>query len=318
MRVLFMGSPAVATIPLRKLCELKTGGEISLAGVVSQAAKPQGRGMQVAETAVAHFARTQGLRVFQPLRASDPAFIEELQKLQLDVILTAAYGQILSADFLSLAQCAVLNLHPSLLPRFRGATPVQSAILAGEEETGVTLCFTVARLDAGNIIVQQRYPLTPQTSEQLTERLFTLGAELLPRAFTLLQDSTFKGVVQDEAQATVCKKLAKADGKIDWSAQAEEIYRKFLAFHVWPGIFTYWNGKRVVLKSVGLPEQHSEHYARSSCGNFFRGEGFLKVKTGRGMLYVRSLQVDGRKTIMAEDFANSAGQQNVHHFTCEV
>lgn len=318
MRVLYMGSPLEAIPPLQKLCELQAQEQIELVAVVSKEHK------QPDLSSVAGFALERGLRLFCPLRASSVDFIKQLQDLNIDVILTAAYGQLLSSDFLTLAKRATINIHPSLLPRHRGASPVPAALLAGDQETGVTICFTVQALDAGNIILQEQMPIPPHTNhKQLLKHLFELGANLLPAALQQLQDPSFIGMPQDKSLITTCYKIKRRDGGIDWHWQAKEIYRRYLAFSHWPEIFTYWNGRRVVLKKVGLAQQEkiSGLDARStspSCGEFVCADDVLQVQTGEGILNVHTLQVEGKAITSASAFANRVRQQGCYRFALDT
>ena len=209
MRVLFMGTPLEVISVIEKLQLLQQQGDIELVGVVSQLHQSQ-RGLGKVESPVSLFAKAQRITCYQPLKASAPEFMAKLSALQVDVILTAAYGQILTREFLAIPRRAVINIHPSLLPRWRGAAPVVAAVREGVRSSGVTICFTVREVDAGNIIVQQELPLPEHTHHRdLTAMLFRAGAQLLPRAFALLGDTDFCGTPQDPQQVSRCAKVRK-------------------------------------------------------------------------------------------------------------
>ncbi|MDE3268990.1 MAG: methionyl-tRNA formyltransferase [Pseudomonadota bacterium] len=326
MRVLYMGSPLEAIPPLRKLCELHAQQQIDLVAVVSSS-KPNLSTLPADDcSSVADYALTHNLQLFCPPRASDAEFIKQLQTLEIDVILTAAYGQLLSDGFLRTAKRATINIHPSLLPRHRGASPVPAALLAGEQETGVTICFTVKELDAGNIIIQERLPIPADTNhKQLLTSLFALGAQILPAALAKLQNPDYIGTPQDQSRVTKCYKIKKSDGAIDWQWHATAIYRRYLAFSDWPEIFTYWNGKRVILKRITLAQQEhrpptSASQQAQACGDFVvakqdaGGEKVLRVNTGEGTLNIHALQVEGKSITTATAFANRVQQQNCYRF----
>ena len=163
----------------------------------------------------------------QPDKARDSAFLAELELLKPDIVVTAAYGQILSQEFLNIPTRATINVHPSLLPKYRGATPIPSALLHGDGQTGVTILFTVKALDAGNVILQTNHAIKPhETAAELTQDLFQLGAKLLPDTLKLLQSPTFDGIAQEESKISHCTKILKTDGLVNWSDEAQLIHNK--------------------------------------------------------------------------------------------
>ena len=189
LNILYMGSSFEVLPPLEEL--LKFPEKFKVVGVVTQGARKIGRGHKVKESDLAVFCRERSLQCFTPERASDPTFIEELRKLSLDVIITASYGQLLSEDFLAIPSISVINIHPSLLPKYRGATPIQSAILNGDKITGVSILYTVKALDAGNIIVQKEYEIgEDETAGNLEQRLFRESSSMLIEALSKIQDPT--------------------------------------------------------------------------------------------------------------------------------
>ena len=315
MRVLFMGSPQEVIAVVEKLQLLQQHGDIELVAVVSQLHRSQ-RGLSEVESPVSLFAKAQRITCYQPRQASSPAFMEKLRDLQLDVILTAAYGQILTRTFLAIPTRAVINIHPSLLPRWRGAAPVVAAVREGVTSSGVTICFTVREVDAGNIIVQQAMPLPPHTHHRdLTDLLFRAGAELLPTAFKLLRDRAFTGTPQDPQQISRCTKVNKEDGLIDWHNEARAIYRQYLACYGWPETFTFFQGQRVILKEMLAPRSA----AAPEVGAFTcdRHSKLLCVGAGNGLVAVPRLQIAGRKTVDALSFWNGVAHRKPHIFTTE-
>ncbi|NBQ54588.1 MAG: methionyl-tRNA formyltransferase [Proteobacteria bacterium] len=219
LRIVFMGSPQEVVAPLQQL--LTADGDFNVIAVVSQPARPVGRSGKLQDPPLAEFAKANGILTLQPESARDPEFLEQLSGLNVDVIVTAAYGQILSKKFLAIPKRATINIHPSLLPKYRGATPVPAALLQGERSTGVSVLFTVKALDAGAIICAEESAIAPgETSGTLTQRLFDFSGPILIQALEKLRDPDFVGQPQDDRAATYCGKIEKSDGAMDWSLPA--------------------------------------------------------------------------------------------------
>lgn len=316
MRIVFMGSPQEVISPLERL--LATGPEFQVVGVVSQPARPVGRSGKLKDPPIAEFAKSRGMHVMQPESARDPYFLDELRDLNVDVVITAAYGQILSRKFLAIPRRATINIHPSLLPRWRGATPVPATLLHGDPVCGVTILFTVKALDAGAIIVQESSEIhAGETAGDLTRRLFDLGGKLLPEALRKLADVSFKGTPQDEAEVTVCGKIEKLDGLVDWTRSAVEISQRFRAFHPWPGSFTWFQGRRVLIAAMNVIEHTDvtrivsrvsanvpEGLDRLGKFAYDKATKQIIVRCGDGIVGVASVQVEGGKTMDAASFWN--------------
>ncbi len=300
VRTIFMGSPVPVVPILEALINLP---DCKLVGVVSQPARPAGRKRQLQDPPIAEFARQNDLKLWQPEKASSTEFIELLKEQSPDVIVTAAYGQILSQDFLEVAKRAVINIHPSLLPKYRGATPVQTCLLNGENKTGVSILFTVKKLDAGNIISQSSSAVLPlETSEQLMTRLFREGAMLLPDTFAKLARSDFYGIPQDETKVTICKKMDKNSGNINWLHTATEITQCYQAYQPWPGVYSYLDGKKVEFTSLTFPGP--ELKLKPGSYVYLPTEKQLAVQCKIGSLRILRLKLEGRKDISAAEFWN--------------
>jgi len=247
--------------------------------------------------------------VLQPEKASDPAFLAEFRALSPDVAVTAAYGQILTSDFLAIPKRATINIHPSLLPRWRGATPVPASLLAGETRSGVSILFTVKALDAGAIIVQHASDTSArERAGEMTARLFKEGGALLGVALNLLKDPNFNGIEQDPALVTKCKKIEKHDGLVDWSLPAVEIDHRFRAFDPWPGTYTFLGATRVMLEDL----ESSEQQGRGTPGavEFDKTAKALVVTTGRGTMLIKRLKAAGGKSAEASAFWNGLRQKD--------
>lgn len=309
MRIVFMGSPAEVIAPLQILqswCAASTRHQ--LVGVVSQPPRPFGRKRKLQDPPLAQYAKEQGLSVLQPEKAGSPEFLEELKAWQPDIVITAAYGQILTSNFLKIPSRATINIHPSLLPAYRGATPVQSALLDEQSITGVSILFTVKELDAGAIILQEESSIAAdERAGELTARLFKLGGKMLPKAIQALEDLNFVGIEQDPKRVTHSFKIQKDDGKIDWQQSARQIYARYRAYHPWPGTFTFFQDRRIVLEELALaPKDIPPPQDELPVGGFLYHKPWnaLAIKTQAGFLRCYSLKPQGSNTQDALAFIN--------------
>ena len=282
MRILFIGTAELACPCLAAVHRL-TGHE--LVGVITQPDKPKGRSLQLAPPPVKLTATRLGLPVLQPVKIRNA--LAEIQAWQPELIVVVAYGQILPPVLLAIPARGCLNVHTSLLPRWRGASPIQSALLAGDPETGVTIMFMDEQLDHGDIILQRRTPIRPdETGATLHDRLAGLGAELLAETLTL---AIWPRRPQDESQVTHARKFAKADGRIDWTKSAVEIDRQVRAFNPWPGAFTDRDGVLLKVWQVELVPDTAT--------------GIDIVRTGKGALRLLEVQPAGGKRMPFAAFA---------------
>ncbi len=272
--------------------------------------------MVLTDPPVASFAKERGLLCLQPVKASDPVFLDELRALEPDLMITAAYGQILSSNFLAIPKRGTINIHPSLLPAYRGAIPVPAALLDGHSETGVSILFTVKALDAGNIILQKRYPIgAKETAAELTPRMFELSGPMLMEALDILKNPEFEGIPQDETQVTFCKKIAKNDGAILWNKSAKSLFNEFRAFQPWPGVFTSRQGIRVVIEEMSLAEPTD---LRSGQFVYDKKSKSLLVGTGDGTIAIHRLKSAGSKSMDAAGFWNGLRSQGDEYFEIEI
>jgi methionyl-tRNA formyltransferase len=237
--LVFMGTPQFAVPSLRALA----GGPYNIT-VVTQPDKPAGRGGRLTPPPVKVLAQELGLPVLQPPTLKDPGFRARLAEMQPDVTVLVAYGEYVAPALLDLPKHGSLNLHPSLLPRWRGSTPIQSAILAGDEVTGVSIIRMDRGLDTGPILAQRSAPVAPgETYPELSARLAKMGAELLAETLPRWLKGEIEPTPQPDEGATLTRSLSKEDGLLDWSAPAEELARRVRAFQPWPGTHTYWQGR---------------------------------------------------------------------------
>ncbi len=297
MRLVFMGTPEFAIPALEKLI---SEGYRPVA-VYSQPDRPAGRGRNLVAPPVKQAALNHGLPVVQPVSLKDPAELERLTSLKPDLIVVAAFGQLLPRPVLDLPPFGCLNLHPSLLPRHRGASPIPAAILAGDEETGVSLMLLDEGLDTGPILAQRGIPIEPEdTAETLEAKLAKLGAELLVEVLPRWLAREITPQPQDEAKATYAPPLSKQDGEINWERSALELWRRVRAFYPWPGCYTWLRGKRLkVLEARPLPGGEG---LKPGTVLALPGDAPVGVVTGEGILGLRRVQLEGKKPLSAEEF----------------
>lgn len=310
MRLVYMGSPACAIGPLEHLLSTQEEHGHEVLAVVSQPAKLVGRGRKKKPTdpPVAQFAKEKGIPCLQPEKASQEDFLNELKNLNIDVIVTCAYGQILTQKFLDIPGRGTINIHPSRLPEYRGATPVQAALLNGDKDTAVTVLFTVKALDAGNIISQKDFPIDPKERyEELIFRLFKEGGPLLVDALEKLKDSSFVGIPQDEDKVSKCIKFSKEDGLIKWEDKLDVSFNRYRAFFPWPGSFCFLGDHRLVVEEMDiLPLGSYEDEEQAELGaNFLdKKRKGIRVKVADGWLLFKRVKPAGSKSMEATSFWN--------------
>ena len=305
MKIVFAGTPEFAVPPLKAL--LESGHEIL--GVYTQPDRPAGRGRKLTPSPVKLLATEAGLSVFQPESLKDEEPQSTLRALQPDLMVVVAYGLILPKAVIDIPPLGCVNIHASLLPRWRGAAPIQRAILAGDEETGVTIMFIEPRLDAGPMLHKKHCPiLRGQSSASLHDRLAVLGAEALIETLPSLENGTVTPETQNEAAVTHAAKLTKEEALLDWTLPAEVLERQVAAFNPWPVAETrfqslplrIWRAEAIE-SEVTLPP-----------GNVITGKDTLDIATGRGLLRLLELQLPGARRIVARDFINAQTSPLVH------
>lgn len=303
-RIVFLGTPDFAVPSLQALIDHP---ELEVVGVVTQPDRPAGRGQKLRQSPVKQKAAESGLPTFQPPTLRDDASVDHIRTWKPDALVVAAFGQILRQPVLELAPFGSINVHASLLPRWRGAAPIQYAIHAGDEQTGITIMKMDAGLDTGPMLRQRSIPIAPgETGATLHDKLAQLGAELLPS--TLLD--YFSGEIvpqpQPEEGATLAPSLKKAAGEIDWSQSAIEIDRKVRAYTPWPGTFSFLGGK--MLKVIG-GKSHPTITHPVPPGTLILEDSLLMVQTGEGSYQLDEIQPAGKKRMTAQAFL--AGRPDV-------
>lgn len=295
IRIVFLGTPDFAVPSLQQLAE-----NFSVVGVVTQPDRPAGRGQEHLAPPVKKTAQNLGLEIFQPEDINAESSLEVLQDWDPDIICVAAFGQILKPVILDLPRAGCLNVHASLLPRWRGASPINAAILAGDARTGITIMKMGPGLDDGPILAQQAVEIGPQdTAGSLFDRLARLGGELLVDTIPAYLREEINPAPQIEAEATYAKLLEKKSGRLDFTRDAGELARKVRAFSPWPGTYTTWQGNRLLVHQASAANVTSP-----GPGVLFQYEGQPAVGTGKGILILEELQLAGRKKLSGRDFLN--------------
>ena len=299
LRIIFMGTPDLAAASLRALLAVP---KFQIVAVVTQPDRPKGRDLKLQPSPVKQLALEAGLPVLQPEKARDEKFIAELRALQPELIAVAAFGQILPKAILDLPRLGCLNVHTSLLPKYRGASPIQSAILNGDETTGVTIMQMDVGLDTGDMLMQNATPIRDEdNAATLHDRLAEMGAELLVETIHGLVDGKLHGFKQDDALATHVTKIRKEDGNIVWNQSARAIWNRIRAFTPWPGAFTYLPAqpKPLLLKIWGAElvsagGNAGEVLSADKCG--------IVIGCGEDALRVTILQREGGRRMSAQEF----------------
>lgn len=294
-RIVFMGSPEFALPTLQVLIE-----RYDVVGVYTQPDKPAGRGQSLTPPLVKRFAQARGLPIFQARTLRDPTVQAQLAALQPEVIVVAAYGLLLPKFVLDLPPHGCLNVHASLLPRYRGAAPIPAAILNGESETGITLMQLDEGLDTGPMLAQARLVIAPdETAGSLTIKLAELGAQLVAETLPRWIAGEITPQPQDESQATFAPKLEKKDEWLDWTRSAIELDRRVRALSPKPGARTTWNGKLLRILSV----QTTGRKSQNAVGTVVKDGNEIGVVTGEGILRLKVVQLEGKRAMSAADFA---------------
>lgn len=297
MKVLFMGTPDFAAVTLEKLID----SEHEILGVVTQPDKQKGRGHEVSFSPVKELALKAGIPVYQPIKVKDPDFMSQIETMSPEIIVVAAFGQILPKAFLDIPRYGCINVHGSLLPKYRGAAPIQYAVIDGESETGITIMHMDVGIDTGDMILQERLPIAPdETGGSLFDKMAKLGADLLLIALKQLEDGTAARIGQDNDQATYVKILNKEMGKLDFYEPAVKLDRLIRGLNPWPSAYTYLDGKTLKLWQAVVEPQSTKEAIPGEIIELRKDA--LVVATGEGALVIRELQLEGKKRMTADAF----------------
>lgn len=303
-RIVFLGTPAFAVPSLRSLCEQAGSHGWQVVGAGTQPDRPAGRGKQLAQSPVKQYAVGQGLPVLQPASLrKDPAAVEALAALAPDLLVVAAYGLILPPSVLALPTYGCINVHASLLPAYRGASPITAAILDGRSESGVTIMLMDEGMDTGPALRQGTEPILPNdTTASLSERLAEVGAALLVETLPAWLEGNIAPITQNElpGEVSMCRLIKKEDGQIDWTRPAAYIERMARAYTPWPAAYSTWRGEIFKVLEAGVAA------GRAEAGRIVATAQGPAVGTGEGLLLLKSVQAAGKKAMPAAAFANGA------------
>lgn len=298
LRIVFMGSSDFSAEIFISLVDAGA----SIIAAYTQPDKKIGHKQILQKTSVKIIAEKNNIPVFAP-HEFDAETISSFQDLRPDLVVLVAYGKILPAAILESPRFGAINIHPSLLPKFRGPSPIQNALLQGEKITGTTIMKMDEGIDTGDILRQEKITVGPnETYPELAKKLSGISARLLPETISDWVSGKIKPVQQDDSAATYCELIRKNDGKIDWQESAQAIYDKYRAFKLWPGVFATWNTKRVRLNKISLAAEKIN--VRYSPGEIFKFDGTIYAGAGNGCIRLEEIQIEGKAPVKINDFIN--------------
>lgn len=300
MRIVFIGTGEIGVPVLRSLLNSQ---EHQLVGVVTQPDKPAGRAQRIEAPAIKAALAGSALPIFQPARIKREEAVAEIRALAPDVIVVMAYGQILPRSVLEIPRVACLNLHASLLPRHRGAAPIQAAIVAGDRESGMTVMYMDEGLDTGDILLQSRLEIArDETGRSLHDRLAQIAPAALDEALTDLQKGNAPRIPQESSVATYAPKLQRENGRIDWTESAALIERKIRAFNPWPGAFTFLRDAADRDRKLKIFRARVVATAKATPGEIVRSDGSIVIAANGAALALEEVQLEGKRRMSAAEF----------------
>ncbi len=296
MRIIFMGTPDFAVPCLQALHE----SEHTLLALVTQPDRPKGRGGKLTPPATKVFAQEHGIPVFQPPRMKDPTFLDELKGLNPDLIAVTAFGRILPPVILDLPPKGCVNVHASLLPKYRGAAPINWAIINGETETGITTMQMDPGMDTGDMLLVEKFPIGPEdTAGMVFDELSEIGARLLMKTIAGIGEGTLEAIPQDNEKATMAPLMEKETGKIDWTQPAQAISNRVRGLDPWPGAFTFYKGERLRIWKAAVDDESGSGEA----GTVVRvDKEAIVAASGQGLLKITEIQPANGKRMAVRQF----------------
>ena len=303
MRIIFMGNPEFAVPSLQHI----SASSHKIIAVVSNPPKQIGRGKNFKETAVGIAAKAMEIPLLQPPKLIEKQFLQYLSWMKPDIFIVVAY-KILSDKLLSIPKYGAINLHPSLLPKYRGAAPIQWALINGNSETAVSTISLSGKIDAGEILLQKKIDIKDKDNYgSLSSRLSEFGADLVVKTINGIEAGNLKGTSQDKSKVTLAPKIKPDDYQIDWTKTAKQIHNKIRAFSPSPGAFTRYNGKRLKIYSSSILENTSE---KPKYGEIIIcSENQLAIQTGKGLLEIDEVQIEGKKRMKIDEFMHGTKLQ---------
>ena len=302
LRVIFMGTSVFA----ERILDALLGQKYNIISVYTRSDKKTGRDNVLKKSAVKILAEKNKLKIFE-IEKFDEKTVEDVRTQKPDLIIVAAYGKILPASVLSIPGFGCLNVHASLLPKFRGPSPIQNAILSGETESGATIMLMDAGIDTGDILSEIKTEISPhETYESLQEKISKLSSALLLKTLDAWVERKIQARPQDDSKATYCQLIERQDGQIIWAKDASAIYNRYRAFQPWPGIFTFWGvgeyNLRLKLHRISLAKNNAQ--ANHKIGEVFKLNEAVAVQTGHGAILLEELQLEGKDKTSVSDFLN--------------
>ena len=296
MKVIFLGTSDISVPSLRALAD----SENEVLAVITQPDRTSGRGRKLVFSPVKEEALKKNIKILQPEKVNNPEILKQLSEMAPDIFVLVSFGQMIPQKLCDIAPYGCINMHPSLLPRYRGSGPTRGPILNGDKTGGISIMQISPQMDAGDILLQEEMPLDPkETLKSYEEKTAKRGAQLILKAIESIEDGTVTYTPQDHEKATYLRKIEKADGLIDFSKPAIEIERQIRACDPWPSAFTYINGKIFKIWDGDVIEEESGLEAASAVN--VTGKSFM-IQTGRGLLKPNSVQIEGKKRMPAEEF----------------
>lgn len=306
MKIVFMGTPEFAVTPLEKIIE--AGHEVAL--VISQPDKPKGRGKKLQYTPVKEAALNYGIEVIQPIKANNVEVLEKIQEIKPDIIVVVAYGQILKENILNIAKHGCYNIHASLLPKYRGAAPIQWAIINGETQTGITIMKMDKGLDSGDMLLMKEVDITPNmNAEELNTALRIEGGNAIVEALSKIESGDYELIPQNHEIFTYAPMLKKELGKIDWNKNAEEIGNLIRGVYPWPGAYTFYKGEKLKIMQARI----EFNCFNSEIGKITKvSKDGIYVQVQDGCVVIETLQFPGKKAMKVRDYlAGNTIEENI-------
>lgn len=302
LKIVFMGTPDFAATILEEILKV-----YPVLGVVTQPDKPKGRSKEVTFSPVKELAVKHELPVYQPVKAKEAEFLEQLKVLSPDVIVVAAFGQILPKALLEIPKYGCINVHASLLPKYRGAAPIQYSVIDGEKETGITIMYMDVGIDTGDIILQDTVPISPEeTGGSLFDKMAVQGAASIIKALRQMEAGEVTRTPQDNEKATYVKMISKEMGKLDFTKSAQQLERLIRGLNPWPSAYTFLDGKSLKLWQASaepVTDGQAHMFQEYEPGMIAQvRDNALVIMTGDGLLVVKELQLEGKKRMPADSF----------------
>lgn len=296
MRVLFMGTPDIATGCLQKLIDEK----YEIIGVVTQPDKPQNRGKKLGMPPVKELALKYDIPVYQPLKAREDGFVETLKELNPDIIVVVAFGQILPKSILDIPELGCINVHVSLLPKYRGAAPINWVIINGEQKTGVTTMYMDEGLDTGDMILTEEFDLNDEiTAGELHDKMRDIGADVLIKTLNQIENGTAPRIPQNHEEFTYAPIMNKSLGKIDWSKSAREIHNLIRGVNPWPSAYTNYKDSTMKIWKTEVLNENSD----KEPGTILEvDKDGMKVSTKDDVILVKEIQMPGKKRVLVSEY----------------